>query len=129
MTDSSFQMSQGYQVLAPKSGKAYPIPCEEWKLLKEKISRISDEPWLFHTLGSALIGMAFSAALPIVSQAFQLPEQQRSLDVTWMVLICTGLLGIGCLLLAQKQRRIARERASDVSAQMQVIEQRYESAP
>jgi hypothetical protein len=129
MTDSPYQMSQGYQVLPPKSSNAYPIPCEEWELLKNKISKASNEPWLFHTLGSALVGVALSAALPIVTSAFQLPAQQRSQDITWLVLVCTSILGVAFLYFAHKQREANRERATDVAAQMQLIEQRYESAP
>ncbi|MGB5853410.1 MAG: hypothetical protein WBG85_14085 [Rhodanobacter sp.] len=129
MTDGSFQMSQGYEVLPPRSSKAYPIPCDEWDLLKNKISKATNEPWFFHTLGSALVGMALSALLPIVTNAFKLPEQQQSLNITWLVLICAGAIGIACLYFAHRQRGMNRERAADVAAQMQVIEQRYQSAP
>ncbi|MCI4569041.1 hypothetical protein [Lysobacter sp. CFH 32150] len=127
--DSSFQMSQGFEVLPPKSGKAYPIPCEEWDLLRNKISKATSEPWLFHTVGSALLGMALSALLPIVSNTFQLPAQQRALDITWLVFVITGVCGLACLFFSHKERQVNRERASDVAAQMQLIEQRYERAP
>ena len=127
--EPAFQMSQGYEVLPPKSGKAYPIPCDEWDLLKNKISKATSEPWLFHTTGSALIGMALSALLPIVTNAFQLPAQQRAQDVTWLVLVITGVCGAACLYFAHKERQANRDRASDVAAQMQLIEQRYERAP
>lgn len=129
MTGSPFQMSQGYEVLPPRSSEAYPIPCEEWDLLKDKISRAASEPWLFHTLGSALVGMALSAVLPIATGTFQLPAQQRSLDVTWLVFICSSVLGVAFLYFAHKQRQTNRERAGDVAAQMQIIEQRYERSP
>ncbi|MCU1160307.1 hypothetical protein JAK41_19305 [Stenotrophomonas maltophilia] len=128
-SEPAFQLSQGYEVLPPKSGKAYPIPCDEWELLKGKISRAAAEPWLFHTVGSALLGMALSALLPIVTNAFQLPAQQRALDITWLVLIITGVCGIVCLLFSHKERQVHRERASDVAAQMQLIQQRYDQAP
>lgn len=127
-SEPTFQLSQGYEVLPPRSGKAYPIPCDEWELLKGKISKAAAEPWLFHTIGSALLGMALSALLPIVTNAFQLPAQQRALDITWLVLIITGFCGIVCLLFSHKERQVHRERASDVAAQMQLIQQRYDQA-
>lgn len=127
-SEPTFQLSQGYEVLPPKSGKAYPIPCDEWELLKGKISKATAEPWLSHTIGSALLGMALSALLPIVTSAFQLPAQQRALDITWLVLIITGVCGLVCLLFSHKERQVHRERASDVAAQMQLIQQRYDQA-
>ena len=129
MTDAPFQMSQGYEVLPPKSSKAYPIPCEEWDLLKGKISKATNEPWLFHTVGSALAGMALSALFSIVTDAFKLPEQQRNLDATWFVLVSAALLSAAFLYFAHKEREVNRERATDVAAQMQLIEQRYQRAP
>ena len=34
---TSLKMSQGYEVLKPKSDKAFPIPCNEWDVLKEQL--------------------------------------------------------------------------------------------
>ncbi|GHU33062.1 hypothetical protein AGMMS50256_24290 [Betaproteobacteria bacterium] len=127
--DSPYQVSQGYEVLPPKSGKAYPIPCDEWKFLKDKISKATHEPWLFHTLGAALIGMSLSAFLPIVTDAFQLPTQQRAHDITWMVLIVSAVCGVAFLFLAHKERGVYRDRATDVAAQMNLIQQRYDQTP
>ena len=126
--EPTFQMSQGFEVLPPKSGQAYPIPCDEWDLLKSKISKATSEPWLFHTVGSALLGMALSALLPIVSDSFQLPAQQQAYNVTWLVLITSAVCGAACLYFSHKEREINRERATDVAAQMQLIEKRYERA-
>ncbi len=39
-----FRMSQGLDVLPPRSGNAYPIPCEEWDVLKTRASRLANEP-------------------------------------------------------------------------------------
>jgi Na+/melibiose symporter-like transporter len=128
-SDSPYQMSQGLEVLPPKSGQAYPIPCAEWDLLRDKISRTTHEPWLFHTVGSALLGMALSAFLPIITDTFQLPAQQRVHDITWLVLIVSSICGAACLYFSHKERQIHRERTSDVVAQMQLIEQRYDRAP
>lgn len=124
----SFEVSQGLEVLRPKSGKAYPIPCSEWNLLKSKIEKATDEPWLFHSLGSALLGMALSAAFPLLTSAFSLPEQQRSFEQTIAVFVVTSVLGLAFLYLSHRQRQVARERNQDVLAQMQIIEERYESA-
>ena len=127
--DSPYQVSQGYEVLPPKSGKAYPIPCDEWEFLKKKISNATHEPWLFHTLGAALVGMSLSALLPIVADTFQLPAQQRAHDITWLVFVASAICGAACLYFAHKERETHRDRATDVAAQMQLIQQRYEQTP
>lgn len=126
--DSPYQMSQGLEVLRPRSGKAYPIPCEEWELLKQKIGRATTEPWFFHTLGSILLGAGLSAFIPIVTNSFVLPAQNYALGVTWVVAVSASVCGVVCLLFAQKEKAVHRERASDVVAQMQLIEHRYERA-
>ena len=49
---SNYQMSQGYEVLPPKSGKAYPILCDDWENLKSKLTSVSSEPWFFKMLAA-----------------------------------------------------------------------------
>jgi len=128
MTDQqTFQVSQGLQVLRPRSGNAYPIPCEEWSLLKGKISEFTTEPWLFHTLGSLLLGAALSVLISILSGTYQLPAQQRAQDLAWAAFAVCGVCGVLCLIFAHKERGAHRERASDVVAQMDLIEKRYET--
>lgn len=127
MTDEvPFQLSQGFEVLRPKSSRAYPIPCNEWNLLKGKIKKLTTEPWLFHTLGSLFIGAALSTLVAILIGTFQLPAQQRQLDIAWAVVVVTLICGIVSLFFAHKERGVFRERANDVVAQMDLIETRYE---
>jgi len=121
-----FQVSQGFEVLNPRSGNAYPIPCEEWKALKSKISKLTSEPWFFHTVGSLLLGVALSSLVTILIGTFSSPEQLRALYVSWGVVATTAISGLLCIYFAQKQRAAQRERATDVVAQMELIEKRYE---
>jgi hypothetical protein len=123
-----FRVSQGFDVLLPKSGKAYPIPCEEWNFLKNKMITATTEPWVFHTAGSALIGMALSALLLLLASTFQLPAQQHAHDVTFMIFVCSAVIGLSCLYFAHKERAVIRTRATDVVAQMQIIEQRFDQS-
>jgi len=128
--DAPYQMSQGLDVLRPKSGQAYPIPCDEWTLLKGKIEKLTSEPWLFHSLGFVLLGAALPTFVTILLGTFQLPAQQRALDIAWAVVAVTLICGLACLYFANKERGVHRERANDVVAQMDLIEKRYDrSAP
>lgn len=118
----SFQMSHGLEVLKPRSDQAYPIPCEEWTILKRKISQLSSEPWFFHTMGSLLLGAAASTLISVMLGSYS----STALVIAWAVVATTGLAGLLCLLFANKERSVQRERASDILAQMDIIEKRYE---
>ncbi|MHB1570445.1 MAG: hypothetical protein ACYCUI_15795 [Vulcanimicrobiaceae bacterium] len=124
-----YQLSQGLDVLRPKSGEAYPIPCEEWTMLKGKIGKLTSEPWFFQSLGFLLLGVAVSTFVAIILDTFQLPAQQLALDIAWSVVAVTAICGLACLYFANKERGVHRERASDVVAQMDLIEKRYERTP
>ena len=123
---TNFQLSQDLVILPPKRDQAYPIPCEEWALIKSKISRHTSEPWFFHTIGSILLGAALSTLTSILTGTFQLPTQQRALDIAWSVFAVTGITGLACLLFAHKERSVRREQARDVVTHMDLIEKRYE---
>lgn len=124
-----FQVSQGLDVIPPKSGKAYPIPCDEWALIKAKISKMTTEPWFFHTIGSLLFGAAITTFLSILLGTFSLPAQQRSLDIAWSVVAVTAISGVLCLMFAHKERGAQRDRAGEVVSQMELIEKRYDDSP
>lgn len=123
---SNFQISQGLVVLPPRSDNAYPIPCEEWSNLKLRVSKLTSEPWLFHTLGSVLLGAALSTGVAIMVTPFQLPAQQRVVDVSWAVFTVAAICGVACMFFAHKERGLHRDRASDVVAQMELIEKRFD---
>ena len=122
----AIQMSQGLEILPPRSGQAYPIPCDEWALLKQKIARIAHEPWFFHTLGSVLIGASASTFISILLGTFDAPALHNSLVIAWAVVATTVIAGFLCLFFAHQQRQDSRDRAGDVVAQMDLIEKRYE---
>ena len=129
MTDKpNIEMSQGLVVLPPRADQAYPIPCEEWALLKSRVQKLTSEPWLYQTIGSLLLGAALSALGSIITGTFQLPEQQRALDLAWLVFFASGVTGLVCLGFAHKERGVHRDRASDIVAQMDLIEKRFDRA-
>lgn len=122
----SYQVSQGLEVLQPRSGQAYPIPCEEWSLLKKKISNLSSEPWFYHTLGSLLLGATLSTFTAIILGTYETPQQETALIIAWAVVVTTAISGALSLFFSHSQRAAHRERATDVIAQMDLIEKRYE---
>lgn len=127
MTDEApFQMSQGLEVLRPKSGQAYPIPLHEWSVLKGKIKKITREPWGFHTMGSLLTGAGLSTLVGTWIGTFQVGAQQRQLDLGWVVAIAMLICGVLCFVFAHRERGVFRERANEVVAQMDLIETRYD---
>lgn len=121
-----YQLSHGLDVLHPKSSEAYPIPCEEWTMIRSKIEKLTPEPWFFQSLGMLLLGTTLSTVVTIVIGTFQLPTQQIALVIAVSVVAITFICGLLCLYFAYKERGVHLERATDVLAQMDVIETRYE---
>ena len=109
MSDQPFQISQGYEVLKPKSGKAYPVPCDEWNFLKKKIDEVSFSNDLFNDGGWALLGITLSTFGSILLGAYQ---STLSLTVAWAIVAVTLISGILCLLFASQVKKIKQTQAS-----------------
>jgi hypothetical protein len=120
----NLQLSQGYQVLPPKGGQAYPIPCEEWDHLKERIAKVADQPWLFRALGSLFLGSALSTFVTILLGTFA--EGSSSRVIAWAVVAVAAISGVLSLCFSGLQQRGRRGQISDVLVQMATIEKRYE---
>ncbi len=122
MNDQPFQISRGFEVLQPKSGKAYPVPCEEWNLLKTKIDDISQSNEFYNDGGWALLGIALSMFISILMGAYQQPI----LTVAWAVVAVTTISGGLCLWFAHQMKKNKKTQASEVVTQMEIIERRYQ---
>ena len=127
MTDTgSIRMSQGLDVLQPKSGDAYPIPCREWDNLKARVGRLGSEPWVFGSIGSLLVGAALSTVITVFVGGINIDPQGHNLMVAWSVVAVTGLTGLFAFGFAYKDRATHRERASDIVTAMSLLEDRFE---
>jgi hypothetical protein len=122
---SNLKLSQGLEVLRPKADQAFPIPCNEWDVLKEKIQALTTEPWFFHFSGSTLIGAALATLIAILTGSVA-PTPDRSIVIAWAVTVVCGLVGTVCLIFANAERKAHKTKAADVSTQMKLIEQRFE---
>lgn len=122
---SNLKLSQGLEVLRPKTDKALPIPCNEWDVLKEKIDSLTTEPWLFQFSGSILIGAALATKISILTGAVA-PTPEKNIVIAWAVTVVCGLVGAVCLLFALAERKAHKTKAADVITQMKLIEQRFE---
>ncbi len=118
---SVLQVSQDLLIVPPKRDRAYPIPCEEWELLKRKISRLGREPWLFQNVGSLLLGTSLSAFVSSLTGTFDLPALYIAWSASFVTLVC-GILSWVC---AVKEIHVHRERATDLVERMETIEKRY----
>lgn len=123
---SPFRMTQGFDVLPPKASQAYPIPCDEWDFLKSKLKPLTEAPWLFHTIGSALIGAGLSTLISILLGAFAGEARFHALVIAGAVVVVAFLCGGACMFFGAQQRRDRRVSADDVFRQMEIIEARYE---
>ena len=129
---SSLQMSQGYEVLPPRAGKAYPILIEEWEYLKTSIGVISEGTSWYDTVGWMLLGAFLSTLIAIATDSFADPDASKEASrqvVAYAVAAVTFLSGGVCVLFAREKRKLIKTKASDVVKQMDVIEQRYQDEP
>lgn len=126
MSDASIKMSQGFEVLKPKSGQALPIPCNEWDVLKQNIKDATTEPWLFHTLGSVMLGASVATVVSILTGAVSNQSSSNTIVVAWSVAVVFGLIGLACLYFAHKERGLHRSKAQNVLMQMTLIESRFD---
>jgi hypothetical protein len=119
-------MSQGYDVLPPRAGKAYPILCEEWDFLKNKIRTISNIPHVYHTFGSVLIGASLSTLISLLIGSVSTTNQPHAIVIAWAAVTVTVVCGSLALFFAAAQRKVQQTQASEIVAQMEIIEKRYE---
>ena len=121
-----FHISQGLDVLPPKSGLAYPISCEEWDTLKDHVKRLSTEPLFFNTFGTLLLGSALTTLITIILGTFDKPEQAHAYTIAWAVVVVTSVSGILSMFFAHRERGVRRQRGSDLVTEMELIEKRFE---
>ena len=123
MSEPSFQISQDFEVLKPKSGKAYPVPCDEWEFLKKKIEEISFTNDLFNDGGWALLGISLSTFGLILLGAY---SSTSTLIIAWAIVVVTLFAGLLCLYFAVQIKKVKKTRASEILTQMELIEKRYQ---
>ena len=124
--DTTLRLSQDYEVLRPKHDKVFPIPCNEWDVLRAQLETLTTEPWLFHTLGSVLVGAALATVISIWTGAISTAVVKDAVTIAWAVVATCGVSGVACLYFAHKERGVHRAQAQLIATQMQLIEQRFE---
>lgn len=125
-TGGNLQLSQGYEVLPPKSGKAYPVPCDEWGFLKDKLNSVSSAPWILPAMSFLFFGVAITTITSILLGGVAKGTSGNGIVVAWAISVTSGIVGAACLSLAVKQHMMQRTQVSEVVKQMEIIEQRFE---
>lgn len=127
MTETGgFRISQGLDVLAPKSGNAYPIPCDEWEFLKGKLRQVSTSPWIYQTAASLFGGVGITTLVTILTGTLPPPPQSQALVIAWAVVAVSTVCAFACFFFADQQRGMRSVHVADVITQMELIERRYE---
>lgn len=127
---SSFKITQDFEIVPPKKGKAYPIPKVEWDYIKERIRKIGDVVNIYHTAGAVILGYSGSAFINLFILDFP-KNQDGSLSNKYIlclaIAICTLIIGAMAFFFGKKQREDQAIKSDDVVKWMQVIEMRYHS--
>ncbi len=128
--NSSIQMSQGYDMLPPKTGQAYPILCEEWDYLKTNVGTITERPNVHHSIGCVLLGACLSTLSAIFTGTFPSPDPEilsSKLIIAWAIAVVIFIVGVMFLYLGREQRKVLEKKASDILRQMEFIQKRYQT--
>lgn len=127
MPEPTFQLSQGYDVLPPKPGRAYPILCEEWEHLKTQIGAIRTSFGFYHTLGSVLVGAALTTLISILLGAYSAAatSDPKVLIIAWATTIVCAISGGFALHFANESKTVSERQAAEVVRQMELIQKRY----
>ena len=120
-------LSTGLDVLRPKSGNAFPIPCAEWDFLKGKLKKVSVRSFDFQDLASLLGGVALSTAAALVTGTLPAYPQSQSRLIAWSVVVVTSICALVALLFERNRREIQVDYVQEVVLQMEIIEERFES--
>lgn len=127
MSGTPIRVSQGYEVLRPKSDQAYPVPCNEWDFLRQQIEHLTTEPWLFQNAGSLLLGAALAMLTSIwVGAVAPSASNPNALVVAWAITAVCATTGAAALFFAHKERGVHKAKATLVVTQMKLIEERFE---
>lgn len=129
-SDPSFKMSQDFELVPPQKKRAYPILIEEWEHLKGRIRSIRDTANVYHTVGSALLGVAGSAL--VAALTLDIPTKEDSstpmpIMISWFIFASATVCGGLSLFFGRAQRKVQGSTATDVVAQMELIQKRYEA--
>ncbi len=127
MSGTPIKVSQGYEVLRPKADQAYPVPCNEWDVLRQQIEQLTTDPWFFQNIGSLLLGASVATLIAIWTGAVA-PSQAtpNAVVIAWAVTVVCGITGCAALFFAYKEQGIYRAKATLVVTQMRLIEERFE---
>lgn len=124
-SSENIQISQGLEILVPKGGPAFPIPCSEWHFLKNKLKEISRPPRLFQSLGFVSLGASLSTFINLLIGAF--PSTPSAKATAWAVVAVTAVCALVLLCSANQQRKLLEDNAvTYVVKQMELIEERYD---
>ena len=128
--NSSFNISQDYEILPPKKDKAYPIPKIEWEYLKERIRKIGNVFNIYHTSGAILLGFSGSAFINLFTNDFS--SENNAVPVKFIIClaiaILTLIIGGMSFFFGKQQKKVQSVVSDDIIKQMEIIEKRYEDS-
>jgi hypothetical protein len=123
----NLNLSHGYEVLQPKSGTAYPVPCDEWKFLKDKLKACGSPPWILRAAAFMFWGASLTLLITILRGGVAPGDQGQGVVIAWIFVWATGACGAAFFYLAVRQSRMEQTLVSDVITHMELIEDRFEA--
>jgi len=119
-------IAQKLDITEPARESAYPIPVSDWEYLRMRVTQIPGTESLFHTIGSAVLGVTASALVA----AKTLPTDQMicntsAVTLAWIIMWASLAIGILSLIFSHRQRKVQVVSAKLVTDEMDRLKRKY----
>lgn len=121
-------VSREFSVAVPKDEGGYLIPRSDWNRIRSMIRRIAPiENW-FQVSASICAGVALSAGFSLLGFASSKDVPTWAKLADWCAMICGIILSMALFALDAKQQKYTVQKTSDVTDEMERIEQLCQAA-
>ncbi|CRK80388.1 hypothetical protein [Neobacillus massiliamazoniensis] len=119
--------NQEYISYKPKKQKVFPVQEQDWKKIKDMISRCEkSERRSYKDISLVLLGGSISAILSLVALYNITNVASWIMNSNWIILICSLLIGIGFFYLDKQQNELQTLDIKQITEEMNYIEQKYD---
>lgn len=123
--ESTYNISQEFEIIPHQKGKAYPIGVKEWEFIKSKLNEIDIDINIFFTVGFLLLGASASCLITIIATKF---TEVSSKYLTWSLFGVSLIGGLLSVYFANDKRKQESSKPKEIINQMNLIESRFNNS-
>lgn len=119
-----FSVTHELNVLPPRNGAAYPVPCDEWERLVSGLRKVQSSTTWPAILSSVFSSGALATGVNIISGVYEQAPYQ--LVVAWSATIVCFVLALALAAVQRMSSRIKKDTVEGFVMQMEAIGARFE---